>query len=174
MQRKLFSRENNEYVAFSPKILPKIIFHKKETSGIRAVVSALMRMLHPSAAIRDCSQTLTMVTSFQDHLVICWKMRKVNNHQQITVGMQHNNSKGLELYCVEHSVQTKSEWRCCWAQIGRKHKRNDFRGYCLFSWGRSSKSHRFLPPMMIMNLEYSTGRLASSSTRQRGVQQYMW
>ncbi len=45
----------------------------------------------------------------QGLLVICWERTKVNNCQQMTAGMRHDNLDRLKLYCVEWFVQISSE-----------------------------------------------------------------
>ncbi len=67
----------------------------------RAVASALMKMLHLSAVIRDRYSNPDHGHRLKGLLVLSCEMRNVNSHLQMTIVMQHKNFKGVELYCVE-------------------------------------------------------------------------
>ncbi len=68
--------------------------HKKKTIGIRAVASALLRILLPSAAIRE-----SYLNPDHGHR-LQGLVKKVNNCEQMTRVMQNDNFKGVRLYCV--------------------------------------------------------------------------
>jgi len=82
---------------------------EKKTVGIGAVASVLLRMLHPSAAIRERYNNVDHGTRLEGLLVIRREKRIVNNRNQMTIVMRHDNFAGLELYCVERFVRVEME-----------------------------------------------------------------
>ncbi len=93
----------------SALILKKIMSRKKKTIGIRALASAHMRMLHPSAAIRERFLNPDHGHRHQGLPVVCRVMKKVNNCGQMTIIMRRDNVEEVELYCVESFVQIETE-----------------------------------------------------------------
>ena len=63
--------------------------------GIGAVDSVLLHMLHPSAAIRECYANIDHGTRLEGHLVIHREKRRINNRDQMTTVMRHDNFAGL-------------------------------------------------------------------------------
>ncbi len=80
---------------------------KKKTIGIGPVASALLRMLHPSAAIRERCLNPDHSHRLQGLFVVfvvCREIKKVNNRERMTIVMRHNNFEGVEVCCLERFV----------------------------------------------------------------------
>ncbi len=82
---------------------------KKKMIGIGAVASVLLRMLHPSAAIGERYSNPDHGHRHQGLLPVCCEIKKVNNHEQMTLVMRHDNFEGVELYYLERFLRIEAE-----------------------------------------------------------------
>lgn len=88
-------------------------FHKKmsrekKTMGVGAVVSALSRMIHPSASIREKYPNPQHRHRLENLLVIRQEAKKINHREQMAIVMRHDDFPGVELYCVEKFVRIET------------------------------------------------------------------
>jgi hypothetical protein len=82
-------------------ITKKNMTREKKTMGVGAVVSALSRLLHPSAVIREKYVNPQKGHRVENLLVIRRESRKINSRDQMAIIMRHDDFPGVELYCVE-------------------------------------------------------------------------
>ena len=86
----------------------KKMAREKKTMGIGAVVSALIRVLHPFQVVRDKYPNPQHGERLHDLLVIGRELRTVNNRLQMTILMRHDHFDGDVLYCVEKFVRVET------------------------------------------------------------------